>query len=172
MTAPILEELHMDNSSVMLAMTDYFAGDIKRINHFIKVHGFAMAIGKSEGLDERTLDILEVTAYTHDIGIKISEEKYNSSSGYYQQVEGPAEAHKLLKPLGYDDEFIERVKYLISRHHRYNNIDGMDCQILIEADFIVNVYEDEVKPETVKDIYEKIFKTESGKRIMRDLYMN
>ena len=162
----------MDNSSVMLAMTDYFAGDIKRISHFIKVHGFAMAIGKSEGLDERTLDILEVTAYTHDIGIKISEEKYNSSSGYYQQIEGPAEAQKLLKPLGYDDEFIERVKYLISRHHRYNNIDGMDCQILIEADFIVNVYEDEVKPETVKDIYEKIFKTESGKRIMRDLYMN
>ena len=67
---------------------------------------------------------------------------------------------------------LKRVKYLISRHHRYNNIDGMDCQILIEADFIVNVYEDEVKPETVKDIYEKIFKTESGKRIMRDLYMN
>lgn len=161
----------MNNSAVMLAMADYFAGDIKRINHFMKVHGYAMAIGQSEGLTERELDILEVTAYTHDIGIKVSEQKYKSSSGYYQQIEGPAEAEKLLRPLGYDDELIERVKYLISRHHKYNNIDGMDCQILIEADFIVNVYEDEVRDETARDIYEKIFKTDAGKRIMRDLYL-
>lgn len=153
------------------AMYKYMAGDVKRINHFTKVHGFAKVIGENEGLNKRELEILEVAAYTHDIGIKLSEEKYNSASGYYQQIEGPAEAEKLLKPLGFDDEFIERVKYLISRHHKYVNIDGKDCQILIEADFIVNVFEDEISTETVKSIYNKIFKTETGKNIIRDMYL-
>ena len=36
----------------------------------------------------------------------------------------------------------ERVQYLIGRHHTYNDIDGIDYQILVEADFLVNMYED------------------------------
>ena len=95
-----------------LAMYEYMEGDIKRINHFMKVHGYAAVIGKAEGLDNRTQEILEATAYVHDIGIKNSEIKYGSSSGYYQQIEGPGEAEKLLKKVGYDDEFIERVSIL------------------------------------------------------------
>lgn len=153
-----------------LAMCEYMAGDIKRINHFMKVHAYAAVIGKAEELDERTQEILEAAAYVHDIGIKNSEAKYGSSSGYYQQIEGPGEAEKLLRNVGYDDEFIDRVKYLVSRHHKYVNIDGEDCQILIEADFIVNVYEDEIRRETISDIYHKIFRTDAGREIMRRLY--
>ncbi len=153
-----------------LAMCEYMAGDVVRINHFMKVHSFAKIIGEAEGLDERTQELLEAAAYVHDIGIRNSEKKYGSSSGYYQQIEGPGEAEKLLRSCGYDDGFIERVKYLVSRHHKYVNIDGADCQILIEADFIVNVYEDGISRETIHDICEKIFKTECGKEIMRRLY--
>ena len=105
-----------------LAMCEYMAGDVKRINHFIKVHGFAKIIGEAEGLDGRTQEILEAAAYVHDIGIKNSERKYGSSSGYYQQIEGPGEAQKLLEKCGYDSEFIDRVKYLVSRHHKYAKI--------------------------------------------------
>ena len=36
---------------------------------------------------------------------------------------------------GYTEEQIERVKYLVGHHHTYDNIDGLDYQILIEADF-------------------------------------
>jgi HD superfamily phosphodiesterase len=159
----------MKKTQAALEMIKYYAGDVRRIEHFIKVHGYAKIIGESAELDERTQEILEVTAYMHDVGIKISEEKYNSSSGYYQQIEGPAIAEEMLSKIGYDKEFIDRVCYLISRHHKYNDIDGMDCQILIESDFIVNVIEDEVSAETVRDIRDKIFKTESGKTILDSL---
>ena len=37
---------------------------------------------------------------------------------------------------------IERVKYLIAHHHTYDAIDGIDYQILVEADFLVNILED------------------------------
>ncbi len=152
-----------------LAAIEYDSGDIHRIEHFIKVHGYAEIIGKSEGLDEKTQEILEATAYLHDIGIKISEEKYNSSSGYYQQIEGPPIAKELLTKIGYGKEFIDRVCVLISRHHKYNNIDGPDCQILIEADFIVNVAEGDVSRETITDIRDKIFKTKAGMEILNSL---
>ncbi|HBC26771.1 MAG TPA: phosphohydrolase, partial [Ruminococcaceae bacterium] len=51
-------------------MIDYYAGDPKRIQHFIKVYHFAKMIGEMERVDARTQEILEVSALVHDIGIK------------------------------------------------------------------------------------------------------
>ena len=59
---------------IINAMIAYYAGDVRRINHFLKVYGFAKAIGEMEGLDEST-EIIEIAALTHDIGIKNSEKK-------------------------------------------------------------------------------------------------
>lgn len=41
----------------------------------------------------------------------------------------------MLENLSYDKDIIERVCYLVGHHHTYNSIDGMDYQILVEADF-------------------------------------
>ena len=122
----------------------------------------------NENLDEKTQFILETAALVHDIGIKISEEKYNSSSGKYQEIEGPAMAQKMLENLNYDKDIIERVCYLVGHHHTYNSINGMDYQILVEADFLVNLYEDKIyegqySQSAVESVYNKIFKTETGK---------
>lgn len=157
--------------TLALEMIKYYAGDIKRINHFIKVHGFAKAIGEAESLDERTQSVLEAAAYVHDIGIKISEEKYGSSAGHYQEIEGPPIAERMLASLGYDEEFIKRVSYLVARHHTYSDIDGLDYQILVEADFIVNIYEDNINIESIKSVREKIFKTKTGTEILDNLYL-
>ncbi len=157
---------------IVTAMTDYYKGDVKRINHFMKVYAFAKAIGEGEVLDSKTQNILEIAAIVHDIGIKISEEKYNSSAGKYQELEGPAEAARLLNDLGVDRDIIERVCFLVGHHHTYKNIEGMDYQILVEADFIVNIYEDNESEEAVKKVYDSIFKTMTGKKYMKDMYLN
>ncbi|MDF2586560.1 MAG: metal dependent phosphohydrolase [Anaerocolumna sp.] len=155
---------------VIQAMIEYYSGDIKRINHFLKVYGFAKVIGEAEGIECNIQELLEVAALVHDIGIKISEEKYNSSSGYYQQIEGPEIAKDMLQRLGYEKEFIERVCYLIAHHHTYHNIDGIDSQILVEADFIVNIYEDNMESKEIKTVEQKIFKTKSGISILHNCY--
>ncbi|MCH5213501.1 MAG: HD domain-containing protein [Oscillospiraceae bacterium] len=154
-----------------LKMIEYYSGDVKRINHFIKVHSFAKIIAEAEGLDDYLTEIIEATAYTHDIGIKISEEKYGSGSGYYQQIEGPPIAEAMLREIGYDKNFIDRVCFIIAHHHNYARIDGIDYQILIEADFIVNMFEDNVSIDTIKSVGGKVFKTETGKQILRKLYL-
>ena len=152
------------------SMIEYFSGDAKRIQHFIKVHSFAKLIGESENLDEHTQFILESSALVHDIGIKISEEKYGDSSGKHQELEGPAQAEKLLEKLGYDREDIKRIRFLVAHHHTYKNIDGIDLQILIESDFLVNLFEDNSSKSAINTAYSKIFKTDMGKYLCKVIY--
>jgi hypothetical protein len=155
---------------VINAMISYFAGDTRRINHFLKVYGFAKTIGEMEDLDERTLQILEVAAITHDIGIKNSEIKHNSSAGCYQQTEGPPEAKKLLEDLWFDKQLIDRVCWLIAHHHTYDDITDLDCQILIEADSLVNAYEDKLSFDAIQNVEKMIFRTKTGKKLLTEMY--
>ena len=61
-------------------MMEYYAGDPKRVQHFLKVYEFAKLIGESEELEPEKLHILRTAAIVHDIGIKISEEKYGTDN--------------------------------------------------------------------------------------------
>ena len=60
--------------------------------------------------------------------------------------------------------------YLVGHHHTYTGIDGLDYQILVEADFLVNLYEDQLPAEARKHAYTSIFRTKTGKRLCRELY--
>lgn len=155
---------------LMNRMMDYYTGDPARIQHFVKVYTFARVIGTGEGLDESTMEILGAAALVHDIGIRIAEEKYGSSAGHLQEQEGPAEADRMLRQAGYTEEVIARVCYLVGHHHTYTNIDGIDYQILVEADFLVNLYEDETGRKGIGNAYRSIFVTETGKRICRTMF--
>lgn len=151
-------------------MIDYYEGDAKRIQHFVKVHSFASLIARSEGLEGEQLLILEAAAYVHDIGIKPAERLYGSSNGKYQEKLGPAQAEIMLKKCGFTDEQIKRICYLVGHHHTYTDIDAPDYQILVEADFLVNLYEDNSSAEAIKYAYENIFKTKTGKGICKTMY--
>lgn len=142
----------------------------KRIQHFCKVHSYAKLIAQMEGIDADTLFILEAAALTHDIGIHYCEEKYGSCNGKLQEKEGPVIAKKLLGALHFEERVSERVQYLIAHHHTYDNIEGMDYQILVEADFLVNLYEDGLSMEKIERVYQNIFRTEAGKKVCREMY--
>lgn len=155
---------------VTKAMIDYYAGDARHINHFLKVYGYAVAIGEMEGLDQPTMEVLEIAALTHDIGIKNSELKYNSAAGSYQQIEGPPEAKSMLEGLGLSPSVIERVCWLIAHHHIYTDIKGIDYQILVEADFLVNIFDEKLSVKSIEKIRNDIFRTETGIGFLNCIY--
>ena len=164
--------MNPQHAKLIAAMVTYDAGDAQRIQHFMKVHDFAATIGVLEGLDEETLFVLETAAIVHDIGIHVSEHKYGSSGGKYQEQEGPAEAEKLLKSVGgYSTQQIERVCWLVGHHHTYSHIDGADYQILVEADFLVNIHEDGLSREAAERVANHIFKTAAGRKLLDDMYL-
>ena len=110
---------------------------------------------------------MEAAGLIHDCGIVPGEAKYGKGhcTGNIQEQEGPAVARKILSDLGYDAEAVERICYLVGHHHTYTNIDGLDYQILVEADFIVNFYEDDLSKEAIAHTVAKIFRTASGKKL-------
>ena len=159
-----------NHSALLNKMIAYYAGDAKRIQHFLKVYSFASLLGTLESLPKEEQYLLEVTAILHDIGIERSEEKYGSSAGKYQEIEGPAISREMLHGLGYDSALIDRVSYLIAHHHTYENIDGLDYQILVEADFLVNAYEDNLSAKAVDSFKQKVFRTKSGTALLQQIY--
>lgn len=152
-------------------MIHLYHGDPNRIQHFCKVHSYAKLIAEMEKIDKEVLFTLEAAALLHDIGIHICEEKYGDFSGKLQEKEGPALAKKLLEELNFPEAVSNRVQYLVAHHHTYTDIDGIDYQILIEADFLVNLFEDNSSRETAEHVYETIFKTASGKMLCKEMFL-
>jgi uncharacterized protein len=164
----------MNNTPLLRAMISYDKGDPKRIQHFLKVYEFVRIICEGEQVDMMTEQIAETAAIVHDIGIHLCEQKYGSCNGKLQEQEGPAEAHKMLSGMYYADNIIDRVCYLVGHHHTYTNIDGTDYQILVEADFLVNLYEDfpdaAIRREAADAAYTNIFRTETGRQIFKEMF--
>jgi HD superfamily phosphodiesterase len=156
---------------IMEKMVGYFGHDTKRINHALKVYAFAQIISSCENLDAGMQETLLYTAVLHDIGIVEAERKYNSSSGKYQQIEGPAIARQILAACGVPAPVIDRVCFITGNHHTYTKIDGPDFQILVEADFLVNIFEDAMGREAAESVGARIFKTEAGKHLLRTMYL-
>ena len=155
---------------LIIKTTEFFGGDARRIQHFMKVYTYAALIGRMEGLNDDTMRVLEAAAVVHDTGIKKAEELYGYNNGKLQEQYGPEAADALLKECGYGLKDRERVCYLVAHHHTYTGMDGADYRILVEADFLVNMYEDDADINAVHTAYDKIFTTESGRMICRTMY--
>ena len=67
-------------------------------------------------------------------------------------------------------EFVDRVSYIVSHHHTITGIDGIDYQIMIEADYLVNADESNFSGNNVRNMLEKVFKTETGKFLLQSMY--
>lgn len=153
-------------------LIQYFGTDVKRINHAMKVAAFGKSIGENEGLSDTEVFIVEACGYLHDVGIKKGEELHHSSAGNYQEEYGPDIAKELLKDLDMKENIIDRICYIIGNHHSYQNINGADFQILVEADFIVNIFEDDMDEKAIQTVYDRIFKTETGKSYLGGMYLS
>lgn len=147
------------------AMINYFGSDIKRINHALSVLSYARKIMENEEVESK--EVVEVAAILHDIGIKQAQNKYNSTAGHYQEIEGPPIANDILTNLGYDYKFIYEVCTIISHHHTPGKINTKNFQVLYEADWLVNLQDDffDLPLDKKMRLIESNFKTKTGKAL-------
>ena len=143
---------------------DAYQTDLQKLLHFLEGEGIAI-------LDTTLDDLQHFASGLHDIGIHAAEAKYRSAAGIYQEKEGPAPARKLLEDVsGIPSAMIERICYLIGHHHTYKDVDGADYQLLLEADFLVNAYEDALSQKAILAFREKVFRTASGTAMLNAVY--
>ena len=153
-------------------MIAFYKGNLADIHHFLCVWAYAKTIGEEEGLDEKTQFLLEATAVLHDISCPLCREKYGNTDGRHQEEESPALVRDFLADSGFDAELIDRISYLIAHHHTVTGIDGIDYQILIEADFLVNAAEKGLGKEAVTHFLENVAKTDCGRRLLTSIFLD
>ena len=151
-------------------MIDFSEGNIHDIDHFLKVWALAKTIGEAEGLEPETQEILELAAVVHDIACPLCRVKYGNTNGKHQEEESAPLVEKFFSKLSVGTLNVERIKWLVEHHHTYTNVDGMDYQILLEADFLVNAGESGYSKEAIGNAYVNIFRTATGIRLLKNMY--
>ena len=157
-------------TEILEKMIVFSDGNIHDIDHFLRVWSYTKTIGEGEGLDTRTQYLLEAAALVHDIACPLCREKYGNTNGKHQEEEGIPLVKTFLSDSGMTKAQIDRVAFLVGHHHTFKGIDGLDWQILIEADYIANATENGYTKENVKGFIQKIMKTESGKRLAHAVF--
>ncbi len=151
------------------AMIRVFGNDRRRIDHALRVAGFAEELLAYVDADPV---LTLAAAYLHDIGIHAAERKHGSSSGKWQELEGPPIARELLGALGADELFIAQVAEIVGRHHTPRGVDSPEFRILWDADALVNFSEVSADKtvEQVETLLRRHMVTEPGFRIGRQLF--
>lgn len=156
--------------TLIAEMEAYFGPDKKRIRHAHKVLDFALKILKNEPGD---LEITSASAILHDIGIHAAEQKYGSTSGRYQEIEGPPIAGEILHKISFPEDKMGEVLEIIAHHHTPGKVNTLNFKILYDADLLVNL-EEEVgteNKERIKRIIAKGFLTATGKKLAASKYL-
>ena len=160
----------MTVNEIIEKMIVYSDGNKHDIAHFLKVYTYARMIGEMENLPENEQKTLEVAAVIHDIACPVCRIKYGNTNGSNQEKESPRLVEDFLKDTDLDEQMKERINYLVSHHHTYTNVDGMDNRILLEADFLVNADESQMSQNAIETAREKVFETETGRRLLTGIY--
>ena len=157
-------------SQIIEKMIAFSDGNIHDIDHLIRVWSYAKTIGELEGLDSDTQAILEIAAITHDIACPLCREKYGNTNGKHQEEEGELMVRSFLADTELKPEQIDRVAFLVGHHHTLMGIDALDWQILVEADYLANASENGYSTQNIQSFIRRIGKTESGKKLIRDVF--
>ncbi len=155
-----------NETDILKEMEAYFGDDKSLVDHTLEVLRYAKQIMDEEKIsDDKTRSIIIEAAVLHDIGVIEARRKHGSSDGRYQEKEGPEVAKQIMEKLGRSEAQINRVYFIVGHHHTPSAIDGIDFQIVWEADQIVNVKAGGMKES--KENFEKYFKTKAGNCLLK-----
>ena len=158
-------------STAIQRMIDFYKGNHHDINHFLKVWAMAKTIGELEGLDGHTQEVLELAAVIHDIACPLCREKYGDADGKHQELESPPLVEAFFAEFPVDRADVARISWLAAHHHTYTEIGGIDHQILLEADYLVNADEHGYSRAGVENFRQRVFRTAAGTRLLNSIYL-
>ena len=161
----------MNISQIMEKMIAFSNGNLHDMNHLMCVWTYAKTIGELEGLDGHTQEVLELAAVVHDIACPLCREKYGDTDGKHQELESPALVEAFFTELPAARPDVDRISWLAAHHHTYTDIGGIDHQILLEADYLVNADEQGHSRSAIENFRRRVFRTASGTHLLDSIYL-
>lgn len=153
-------------------MIEFSKGNIHDVDHFIKVWGLARTIGELEKLDSHTQEVLELAAVVHDIACPLCRKKYGNTIGKNQERESLPLVKKFFADLPVSRADVDRISWLVAHHHTYTNVEGIDYQILLEADFLIIAGESGYTRESIAEFRQRVFRTAAGTQLLDSMYLS
>jgi len=137
------------------------------VDHTLKVLQNVEEIIAGENYPDEEREAVSLMAILHDIGAVEALKKHGSIAGYYQELEGPALVRGILAEIAYDPEKVERIAYVVGHHHTPAKIDGLDFQILWEADLLESLASLNLQntPNDLGNFINENFKTPTGRAL-------
>ena len=151
-------------------MKEIFGSDRRRIDHALKVLGYAETIQEAEGGDPLTV---RAAAILHDIGIREAQRKHGSAAGRFQEIEGPPIARAILEEFQLDATTIDHVCRIVGSHHSAKDIDTREFRTVWDADWLVNIPDEHAgaSREKLAKLVARVFKTKRGRALAEELFL-
>ncbi len=140
------------------------------ILHTQEVASFARLIAINEGLTERETELIEASAWLHDIGCPRAKEECGNSLPANQQRVGRIVTEELLKDV--DILTIDEKKWLVEvvgTHHQFQSAIDLHFEPLFESDLIVNLLSGYHSMDKAPMFFKNMMTTESGKCLFKTL---
>lgn len=119
----------MKKKIIEIAEDSYTEEDYKY--HILPVVKNALLLAKKLNAD---LEVVEIASYLHDIGRATKKEQFVKRNEH--NITGAEETKKILKELGYDEEFIKKVEHCVLAHRGRTgpNPETLEAEIIACAD--------------------------------------
>ena len=98
--------------------------------------------------------------------------KYGKAEAHLQELEGAPLAEDFLASFDFPKDFIEQVVWLVAHHHTLTNVNTLEHQILLEADFLVNAAESNYSKEQIDAALRSLFRTKTGTTLLNSIYID
>ena len=162
---------HSKSLSELTCIMMHYFNDLRLSEHAIKAYTYARIISEGEELPEADRFILSAAAILHDIGIPQAIKIHGSAKAEFQEKEGALLVPELLEQAGIQDDKKERIAWLVGNHHTFVLAEtDFLLQILMEADYLVNLAEGNQSARSALEVREGFFKTNTGKRLITALF--
>ena len=145
--------------------------DPKRIQHFIKVHRLHNSLGERNIWTPIRSSLPNVRHWFTISAFGQQRKNMATARENCRNRKAPRMPAECWRTYPWMRRTLNGSCYLVAHHHTYTDMDGIDYQILVEADFLVNFYEDGLSTEAIQSAMEKIFRTDAGKALCRISYM-
>ena len=159
--------------ALIVEMETVFSETTGMIDHTRTVLQHAVEIHGEEGGNP---NVIRAAAILHDIGIPRAREVHGSSSGQYQEIEGPPIAREILIRNEVPPEMVDHICGIVANHHSDEDpqiVNTIEFKILWDADWLVNFpnRNREMTSSEKEAAIEETFKTEKGKLLARQMFL-
>lgn len=156
----------MNESNLLFQVLCYEEGHIRRTQHILKVYALVKMMGELKGLSLEQRQILQAASILHDIGIKYCKENFDGDASISRQKEVACTlVSNFLLSSQYPRDYIPETTKLVEEHHNYGSKNNTLLQILIEADLLINYFEENTNLEYV-NFMQSFFQTNTGKELL------